>query len=336
VLESAAQKKLSLSHVASAETMTKLRRLLGIVTTLTCCGSVAETAAVAEPLALSGYGASIGESSISGVSSGAFIAVQFATAWSAIIKGVGIVAGGPFWCAEADAYDVVTDYWGSIWRANGSCMMGPVSNLQIGDFVAKADSEAASGDIDTGYNAWADNNHLIALYPQTRSSLPVPYNPLACWDWWSYADHSDNYVAKSGAQIRTIKAMLDALTSEAKPAPESTPAGPPAFAVIDASDTGADLAWTAPAKPARYRISRAGTDRQFVVIGETTGSSFADTGLTLACGGDREQRGGSPSLPTSPLPPGPRQHLAARQVAARSPDRAARDRVPRLADCSSC
>jgi cytochrome bd-type quinol oxidase subunit 1 len=60
-------------------------------------------------LALSGYDASIGESSISGVSSGAFMAVQFATAWSSIIKGVGIVAGGPFWCAEADAYDVVTD-----------------------------------------------------------------------------------------------------------------------------------------------------------------------------------------------------------------------------------
>jgi hypothetical protein len=111
-------------------------------------------------LALSGYDASIGKSSISGVSSGAFMAVQFATAWSSIIKGVGIVAGGPFWCAEADAYDVVIDYWGPIWTANGSCMIGPASNLKIGDFVAKADSKAAS-------------------YPQTRSSLPVPYNPLA-------------------------------------------------------------------------------------------------------------------------------------------------------------
>lgn len=63
--------------------------------------------------------------------------------------------------------------------------------------------------------------------------------------------------------------MLDALTSGTKPAPESTPAGPPALAVIDTSDTGADLAWTAPARPARYRISRAGTDGQFVVIGSS-------------------------------------------------------------------
>lgn len=126
----------------------ELRRMLWIVATLHCSGSVAETAAHAEPLALSGYDASIGESSISGVWSGAFMAVQFATAWSSIIKGVGIVAGGPFWCAEADAYDVVTDCWGPIWRATGSCIRGPASNLKIRDFVAKADSKAAAGDVD--------------------------------------------------------------------------------------------------------------------------------------------------------------------------------------------
>jgi poly(3-hydroxybutyrate) depolymerase len=65
---------------------------------------------------------------------------------------------------------------------------------------------------DAGYNSWADTNHLIVLYPQTKPSLLVPFNPEACWDWWSYIDHGDNYVSKSGAQIRTIKAMLDALT----------------------------------------------------------------------------------------------------------------------------
>jgi hypothetical protein len=47
------------------------------------------------------------------------------------------------------------------------------------------------------------------LYPQTRSSSLVPYNPQACWDW--YIDHTDSYVTKSGAQIRTTKAMLDAV-----------------------------------------------------------------------------------------------------------------------------
>jgi len=52
---------------------------------------------LAEPL--SGYNADIGESSISGISSGAFMAVQFGTAWSSVIKGVGVIAGGQYWCA---------------------------------------------------------------------------------------------------------------------------------------------------------------------------------------------------------------------------------------------
>jgi hypothetical protein len=43
----------------------------------------------AEPIALRSYNAPVGESSISGVSSGAFMAVEFGTAWSSIINGVG-------------------------------------------------------------------------------------------------------------------------------------------------------------------------------------------------------------------------------------------------------
>ena len=35
---------------------------------------------------------------------------------------------------------------------------------------------------DTGDNAWADTNHLIILYPQTRTSSFAPFNPEACWD----------------------------------------------------------------------------------------------------------------------------------------------------------
>jgi poly(3-hydroxybutyrate) depolymerase len=305
----------------------------------------------------------IGETSISGISSGAFMAIQFGTAWSSIIKGVGVVAGGPFWCAEADASNALSGY--PLLRATGPCMNGPASDLNIGDFVAKTDSKAASAEIDplgglkeqkiyvfhgyndaivaravtnaavdfyrhylgetgrgnlfyqttigaghalvvtqanganacnandtpyidqcgydqagiilqhvygmlnppnrsqlkgtlkrfdqspytkpdlpdalslgdsgyvfvpedcesgepcrihialhgcaqdvgdvrqrfvetTGYNAWADTNRLIILYPQTRSNTLLPCNPLACWDWWSYIDHTDGYVTKSG------------------------------------------------------------------------------------------------------------------------------------------
>src|SRR5713226_10470078 len=94
----------------------------------------------AEPMALRSYNAPIGESSISGVSSGAFMAVQFGTAWSSIIKGVGVVAGGPYWCAKADADDFINTFTLPIMTATGSCMSGPLSDLS--GFFAKADAKS--------------------------------------------------------------------------------------------------------------------------------------------------------------------------------------------------
>jgi hypothetical protein len=402
---------------------------------------------------LAGFNADIRESSISGISSGAFMAVQFATAWSSLIKGVGVVAGGPYWCAKADADDIINGYTLPIMTATGPCMSGPPpelsgffakadaksasgaidslqfvqrqkvyvfhgyndavvaksvtdaaadfyrhylgetnrgnlyyqttigaghslviaqelhkdglnncgdnavpyidqcgydqagiilqhiygalnapnrgpltgalwrfdqsaytkpdepASLSLGDtgyvFVPKACEEGAacrvhialhgckqdSGDIDrryvddTGYNAWADTNRLIVLYPQTAASSYLPFNPQACWDWWSYVNHEDSYVAKSGSQIRTIKAMLDALTAGAKPAAVAAPAAaaaPAALTIIDTSDTSADLAWTAQAETTAYRISRAAADGPFSAVADVAGPSFADSGLTTA------------------------------------------------------
>ena len=65
--------------------------LRGTVFALTSATVMTVSPLVAEPVALRGYNAAIGESSISGISSGAFMAVQFGTAWSSVIKGVGVV-----------------------------------------------------------------------------------------------------------------------------------------------------------------------------------------------------------------------------------------------------
>jgi len=111
--------------------------------------SAAGPARAEQPAKLSGYNADIGESSISGISSGAFMAVQFATAWSSVIKSVGVVAGGPYWCAKADADDIddiINGYTLPIMTATGPCMTGPPPELS-GSF-AKADAKSASGDID--------------------------------------------------------------------------------------------------------------------------------------------------------------------------------------------
>jgi len=66
-----------------------------LVTTLTAGGALA--AAGAPPLPA--LGADVAQITVSGLSSGAFMATQFSVAYSASIAGAGIVAGGPYYCA---------------------------------------------------------------------------------------------------------------------------------------------------------------------------------------------------------------------------------------------
>jgi hypothetical protein len=126
------------------------RRITRTVVALASAVVISVSPLAAAPVALRGYNAAIGETSISGISSGAFMAVQFATAWSSVIKGVGVIAGGPFWCAKADADDFINGYMLPVLTATGSCMTGPPSDLDI--FLAKAAAKAASGDIDSLQN----------------------------------------------------------------------------------------------------------------------------------------------------------------------------------------
>ena len=77
--------------------------------------------------------------------------------------------------------------------------------------------------------------------------------------------------------------MLDALTARAAPTPApalAPDAAPTGLSVVDTSDTGADLAWMPLAGAAIYRVSRAGADGQFSVVGDTAGPGFGDTGLS--------------------------------------------------------
>jgi poly(3-hydroxybutyrate) depolymerase len=53
----------------------------------------------ATPASLPAYAANSEQTSVSGLSSGAFMAVQMQVAYSSSIVGAGIVAGGPYYCA---------------------------------------------------------------------------------------------------------------------------------------------------------------------------------------------------------------------------------------------
>jgi poly(3-hydroxybutyrate) depolymerase len=60
-----------------------------------------------------------------------------------------------------------------------------------------------------GYNAWADTNKIVILYPQATAIFPYP-NPNACWDWFAYDD--TRYAQKNGHQMAAVKRMVDRLT----------------------------------------------------------------------------------------------------------------------------
>ena len=62
---------------------------------------------------------------------------------------------------------------------------------------------------ESGIDEWADDNHIIVLYPYAIKSTTVPYNPQGCWDWWGYDD--PNYSLKSGTQISIVYKMVQRL-----------------------------------------------------------------------------------------------------------------------------
>lgn len=104
---------------------------------------------------------------------------------------------------------------------------------------------------DAGYNASADANGIIILYPQAEPSgyriaekpifpssketllnvcatLPAAaspslfgFNPKGCWDWWGYTRHpylgaDDVYLTRKAEQMKAIMNMLDQLGKSPK------------------------------------------------------------------------------------------------------------------------
>jgi len=125
--------------------MTAAKFLFGLVPVLTVLSFVAAPAQADDP-PLGAYNAEIGESSISGISSGAFMAVQFATAWSGTVKGVGVIAGGPYYCAQATAIGELGGNIGAILTATGPCLVGPPPSLE--PLFKQTDEWAHNRDID--------------------------------------------------------------------------------------------------------------------------------------------------------------------------------------------
>jgi poly(3-hydroxybutyrate) depolymerase len=102
------------------------------------------------------------ETTVSGLSSGGFMAVQLHVAFSATFrKGAGVVAGGPFYCAE-----------GSIVHATGRCMDHDTS-IPVASLVSTTKSWATSGYLDPVANLSASKVYLFSGTLDSAVTPPV-------------------------------------------------------------------------------------------------------------------------------------------------------------------
>jgi hypothetical protein len=124
---------------------------------------------------LGSYKVKRGQSSVSGLSSGAFMTVQLHLAYSASFAGAGIIAGGPFRCAESFRQAAVLAQDAYVQGALYICMnpLTPHTGPNAERLARLARETAASGQID-------DVKHLAddRIYIFTGSADKVVYSDV--------------------------------------------------------------------------------------------------------------------------------------------------------------
>jgi hypothetical protein len=89
-----------------------------------------------------------------------------------------------------------------------SCQQGESCDIHVNFHGCNQYEGAVGADYieQNGLNNWAESNHLVVLYPQTKKSSVNPLNPQGCWDWWGYTDK--NYATRDAMQIRAVRKMI--------------------------------------------------------------------------------------------------------------------------------
>ena len=105
----------------------------------------ASSASGAELVSLPSFNVDTSQISVSGLSSGGYMAVQFDVAFSSVLRGAGIIAGGPYYCAQGSA---------TIATTTCSCFFGCFApgSTDVGALIAVTDRNAARGAIDATAN----------------------------------------------------------------------------------------------------------------------------------------------------------------------------------------
>jgi poly(3-hydroxybutyrate) depolymerase len=113
-------------------------KLFTYIRTGLCLLPLALASAQANAVTLGAYNVKLDQTSVSGISAGANMAVQFGIAYSSIIKGVGVISGGPYDCAQNDMNTALS-----------TCMIGSPTTTNL---ISTTNSWASYGYIDPTVN----------------------------------------------------------------------------------------------------------------------------------------------------------------------------------------
>jgi poly(3-hydroxybutyrate) depolymerase/fibronectin type 3 domain-containing protein len=132
--------------------LSRMRRFCRTPVLASCLMALSFSAAQAA-VNLPAYNVDVADTSVSGLSSGGFMAVQLHVAYSATFKaGAGIVAGGPFYCAQ-----------GNLGTALGPCMAASTfSKPATSTLISTTNSWASQGHIDPTSNLSASKVYLFS------------------------------------------------------------------------------------------------------------------------------------------------------------------------------
>ena len=134
----------------------------------------------------------------------------------------------------------------------------------------------------TGYTRWADTNHIVVLFPQTKvdnsshatSASGSLANANGCWDWIGW--YGSNFAQKAGTQAAAIKAMVDRLSSGSGGGGGTTLPPPTGVATSGATASSMVISWAGVTGAAGYFVYRNGAK---VNASALTGTNYTDTGL---------------------------------------------------------
>lgn len=131
--------------------------------------------------------ANISETSVSGISSGAYMAGQFQIAHSRIVTGAGIIAGGPYGCAESAFADVMRGpglAFLNLSKAVNGCMLNALAVWGIPDpalLAEKTRKLAEAGRIDPLADLLTDR---VYLFSGANDRTVVPAIVAAAFDFY--------------------------------------------------------------------------------------------------------------------------------------------------------